>query len=316
MSWKLNLQKKIATSVLAHIGNTPLVQFHNLTQHLPKGIKIYAKAEYLNPGGSIKDRPALQMVLDGLESGALKEGKTILDSTSGNTGIALAMIGAILGIKVELCIPENVSQERKKRLLAYGAKLIYTSPLEGSDGAIIKAREIYKANPQKYFKPDQYNNLSNPKAHFLHTGPEIWEQTQGKVSHFIATIGTTGTIMGTGKFLKQQNSNIQIIAAEPNDAFHGLEGLKHMASSIVPSIYDQSKLDDIIPIPTMEAYAMVREICRQDAHFIGQSAGGAVWATLQLANKLVAQGIEEATITTVLCDGGDRYYSARLWDDV
>ena len=304
----------IKDTILSTIGNTPLVPLLNVTKHLPKGIKIWAKMEYLNPGGSVKDRAGLQMILDGIKSGQLTKDKTILDSTSGNTGIALALIGGILGYSVELCVPANVSNERKLRLKAHGAKIIYSSPLEGSDGAIIEARKIYESNPTKYFKPDQYNNQSNPKAHYLSTGPEIWQQTQGKVSHFVATIGTSGTIMGTNRYLKEVNPNIKVYAAEPEHAFHGLEGLKHMSSSIVPGIYNPNEFDGIIPIPTEPSYAMAQELAKTEGHFVGQSAGAAVWGSLFLAEKLAKEGVKEANIVTILCDGGDKYYSKGLWD--
>ena len=300
-------------SVLSTIGNTPLVKLRHVSSDLPSNIEIYAKMEYLNPGGSIKDRAAMQMVMDGIKSQKLTKDKVILDSTSGNTGIALAMIGSVLGLRVELCVPANISQERKTRLNAYSANLIYTSPLEGSDGAIIEANKVFENNPDKYFKPDQYSNPSNPKAHFLHTGPEIWEQTEKQVTHFVATLGTTGTIMGTGAFLKSKRTDIQVWGAEPDDAFHGLEGLKHMDSSIVPAIYDKSQLDGIISVPTLDAYKMSRELCH-DGHFVGQSSGAAVWASLELARRLIEQNVKQAKIVTILCDGGDRYYSTRLWD--
>ena len=309
-----DLKSKIDKSIIAAIGNTPLVKLQNITGHLPMGIEIWVKMESHNPGGSVKDRPARQMILDGLESGALTHDKVILDSTSGNTGIALALLGSALGFKVELVMPANVSQERKSKVKAYGADVVYSSPLEGSDGAIIKAREIYESDKAKYFKPDQYNNPSNPKAHYLTTGPEIWEQTKGRVSHFVATIGTSGTIMGTGRFLKEKNPDIQIIAAEPDDAFHGLEGLKHMESSLVPGIFHKEKLDRIIPIPTEPSYEMARNLARSEGIFPGQSAGGAVWASMHLAEELSAQGVKEAIIVSVICDSGDKYFSKGMWD--
>ena len=309
------LKKKVKRhTLLSSIGNTSLVQLTKITAHLPSGIQIWAKMENRNPGGSIKDRAALQMILDGIESGELTPDKVILDSTSGNTGIALAMIASVIDCPVELCIPENVSRERKDRLNAHGAKIIYTSPMEGSDGAIIEANEYFKKNPERYFKPDQYGNPSNPKAHYLTTGPEVWDQTQGKVTHFVATLGTTGTIMGTGRFLKEKNESIQIIAAEPDDAFHGLEGLKHMKSSIIPPIFKPDSIDEFIPIPTEPSYEMSRRLAREEGHFVGQSAGGAVWASLQLAERLADEKAREARIVTVLCDGGDKYYSKGLWE--
>ena len=304
----------IKNTILETIGNTPLVPLLNITKHLSQDIKIWVKMEYRNPGGSVKDRAALRMILDGIISGKLTKDKVILDSTSGNTGIALALIGGVLGYKVELCVPANVSNERKLRLKAHGAKIIYSSPLEGSDGAIIEARKLYEANPEKYFKPDQYNNISNPQAHYLTTGPEIWEQTKGEVTHFVATLGTTGTIMGTSRYLKEVNPNIQVFAAEPDDAFHGLEGLKHMASSIVPGIYNPQELDGIIPVPTEPSYNMAHRLAVEEGQFVGQSAGAAVWSSLYLAEKLEKEGVKKANIVTILCDGGDKYYSKGLWD--
>lgn len=300
-------------TVLKLIGNTPLIRLNKVTSHLPDSIQIYAKLEGVNPGGSIKDRPALQMILDGLRERKLTKDKVILDSTSGNTGIGLAMVGAVLGYAVELCVPANASMERKARLSAYGANVVYTDPLEGSDGAILKAREIFNANPNKYFKPDQYSNLSNPKAHMLSTGPEIWQQTEQKVSHFVASIGTTGTIMGVGRFLKKMNSAIEVHASEPDDAFHGLEGLKHMASSLVPEIYKPEELDGIIATPTDPAYEMARRLAHEEGLFLGQSSGGAAWAAIHLAERLVKQGVSEATIVTIFPDSGDKYYSKGLW---
>lgn len=301
-------------TILETIGNTPLIRLNRMTEHLSEGISVYGKLEGVNPGGSVKDRPALQMIYEGLESGELRPGKTILDSTSGNTGIALAMIGSVLGYPVELCIPSNVSSERKQRILAYGARPVYTSPMEGSDGAIVKAREMFEKEPDKYFKPDQYSNEANPRAHYLTTGPELWRQTEGRITHFIATIGTSGTVMGTGRYLKEKNPGIQVIAAEPDDAFHGLEGLKHMESSIVPGIFHREEVDDTIPIPTEESYEKTRELARKEGIFAGQSSGGALWAALHLAEKLSSEGVREAHIVTVLCDSGDKYYSKNLWD--
>ena len=216
------------SSVLHLVGNTPLFELTKVTTGLSPRVRVFTKLEGFNPGGSVKDRAALKMVAEGLRTGALTPGKTIIDSTSGNTGIALALVGAVLGYPVELVIPENVSIERKKIIAAYGAKMIYSSPLEGSDGAMRLCRQILHETPERYFKPDQYFNTANPQAHYETTGPEIWRQTQGQVTHFVAGIGTSGTIMGTGRYLKEQNPQIQIIAVEPDDAFHGLEGLKHM----------------------------------------------------------------------------------------
>jgi cysteine synthase B len=271
-------------------------------------VRIWVKLEGFNPGGSVKDRPALRMIQEGLRRGELRPGKTIIDSTSGNTGIALAMLGAAFGYPVELVIPANVSKERRQIIEAYGAVAIESDPMEGSDGAIRLCREVIKQNPDRYFKPDQYSNEANPLAHFETTGPEIWEQTQGRVTHFLATIGTSGTVMGTGRYLKQRNSNIQILAVEPDDAFHGLEGLKHMASSIVPKIYHEEQLDGKIPAPTDEAYDMVYRLGREEGLLVGQSSGAAAWAALRIARTL-----DEGEVVTLFPDSGDKYLSTNLW---
>ena len=266
------------------------------------------KLEGFNPGGSVKDRPALRMIQEGFRRGDLRPGKTIIDSTSGNTGIALAMLGAAFGYPVELVIPANVSKERRQIIEAYGAVAIESDPMEGSDGAIRLCREVIKKNPDRYFKPDQYSNEANPLAHFETTGPEIWEQTQGRVTHFLATIGTSGTVMGTGRYLKQRNRNVQILAVEPDDAFHGLEGLKHMARSIVPAIYHEEELDGKVPAPTDEAYDMVYRLGREEGLLVGQSSGAAAWAALK-----VAQTLDEGELVTLFPDFGDKYLSTNLW---
>jgi len=295
-------------SILDLIGNTPLVQISRITEGLPSAVRIFAKLEGANPGGSVKDRPALQMVQDGIRTGKLRPGKTIIDSTSGNTGIALAMIGRVLNYPVELVVPANVSAERKQILHAYGAQVTYSDPLEGSDGAIRLCRTILAANPEKYFKPDQYFNPMNSQAHYENTGPEIFRQTDGKITHFVAGIGTGGTIMGTGRYLKEKNRAIRVIAVEPDDALHGLEGLKHMASSIVPGIYHEEELDEKMPIGTDDAYAMVYRLSQEEGILVGQSAGAAMFAALKLARKL-----RSGTIVTIFPDFGDKYLSTNLW---
>jgi S-sulfo-L-cysteine synthase (O-acetyl-L-serine-dependent) len=295
-------------SALQLVGNTPLVEIRRVRDGVAPGVRIFGKLEGFNPGGSVKDRPALKMVEDGLARGALVPGKTILDSTSGNTGIALAMVGAALGYPVELVMPENVSKERKQVVAAFGAKVVYSDPLEGSDGAIRLCRKILAENPDRYFKPDQYNNPANSLAHFETTGPEIWRQTDGRVTHFVAGIGTSGTIMGTGRFLKSQNPRVQIVAAEPEDAFHGLEGLKHMASSIVPGIYQEGELDLKLGISTEEAYDMVYRLGREEGLLLGQSCGAAHVAALQVARQL-----REGTVVVLYPDFGDRYLSTKMW---
>jgi len=295
-------------SALQIVGNTPLVELRKLRDGVPPGVRLLGKLEGFNPGGSVKDRPALKMIEDGLARGLLVSGKTILDSTSGNTGIALAMVGAALGYPVELVMPGNVSKERKQVVAAFGAKAIYSDPLEGSDGAIRLCRKILAENPERYFKPDQYNNPANSLAHYETTGPEIWRQTAGRVTHFVAGIGTGGTVMGTGRYLKEQNPAVQVIAAEPEDAFHGLEGLKHMASSIVPGIYHEEELDLKIGVPTEEAYNMVYRLGREEGLLLGQSCGAAYLAALQVARTL-----REGTVVVLFPDFGDRYLSTNLW---
>ena len=301
-------EPKKVESVLDLIGDTPLLEIRKLAEGLPSSVRIFAKLEGCNPGGSVKDRAALRMVQEGIRSGKLKAGKTILDSSSGNTGIALAMIGRVLGYPVELVIPENVSRERKQIIHAYGAKVVYSDALEGSDGAIRLCRKILQENSDRYFKPDQYFNPMNPQAHYETTGPEIYRQTQQEITHFIAGIGTGGTLMGTGRYLKERNPGIRIIAVEPDDALHGLEGLKHMASSIVPGIYHEDELDEKIPVSTEDAYAMVYRLSQEEGILVGQSSGAAMFATLKLARKLRA-----ATLVTVFPDFGDKYLTTNLW---
>jgi cysteine synthase B len=295
-------------SILDLIGNTPLLEITNITHGLPADVKIYAKLEGMNPGGSVKDRPAWRMVQEGMKTGKLRAGKTILDSTSGNTGIALAMIGSVLHYPVELVMPGNVSAERKQIINAYGAKVTYSDPMEGSDGAIRLCREILHADPEKYFKPDQYFNPMNPQAHYENTGPEIYRQTNGAVTHFVAGIGTGGTIMGTGRYLKEVNPKIRIIAVEPDDALHGLEGLKHMATSIVPGIYHEEELDEKMPVSTEDAYSMVYRLSQEEGVLVGQSSGAALFAAIKLARKLPG-GI----IVTIFPDFGDKYLTTNLW---
>ncbi len=300
------VEKHLRRSVIEEIGNTPLLRLYD--EQIPPGVEVYAKLEFFNPGGSVKDRPALRMIEDGERSGALQPGKIILDSTSGNTGIAYAMIGAAKGYRVRLAMPANVSQERKAILAAYGAEVILTDPGELSDGAILEARRIYEQTPDLYFKPDQYNNPSNWQAHRDTTAPEIWYQTQERVTHFVATIGTSGTVMGTGYGLKALNPDIQVLAVEPADAFHGIEGLKHMESSIVPGIYDEDYLDGKIPVETEDAYEATVALPRQIGVLVGQSSGAAYWAALQIAKDL-RQGV----VVTVFCDGGDKYMTTPMW---
>ena len=292
-------------SLIEAIGNTPLLRLRD--PELPSRVEVYAKLEYFNPGGSVKDRPARRMIEDGEHSGELRPGRIILDSTSGNTGIAYAMIGAAKGYRVRLAMPANVSQERKAVLAAYGAEVIFTDPGELSDGAILEARRIYEENPDLYFKPDQYNNPSNWKAHRDTTAPEIWKQTQGRITHFVATIGTSGTVMGTGRGLKALNPDIEVIAVEPT-AFHGIEGLKHMGSSIVPEIYREDFLDHKITADTEVAYDTTLRLPREIGVLVGQSSGAAYWAAIEVAKQL-----DEGVVVTIFCDGGDKYMSTPMW---
>ncbi len=295
-------------SILDLIGNTPLLELQNIPLGLPPRVRIFAKLEGFNPGGSVKDRPALKMVQEGIRTGKLQPGKTILDSTSGNTGIALAMIGRVLGYPVELVIPANVSVERKAIIHAYGAKVTYSDPLEGSDGAIQLCRKILAEAPENYFKPDQYFNPMNAQAHYETTGPEIYRQTRQAVTHLVAGIGTGGTIMGTGRYLKEMNPGIKIIAVEPDDPLHGLEGLKHMASSIVPGIYHEEQLDGKIPLATDDAYAMVYRLSQEEGVLVGQSSGAAMVAALKVGRTL-----KEGTVVTLFPDFGDKYLTTNLW---
>jgi cysteine synthase B len=294
-------------SILEQIGNTPLLRFANIAKEFDH-VEVYGKAEWFNPGGSVKDRPALRMIEEGERSGALTRDKVILDSSSGNTGIAYALIGAVKGYRVELAVPRNVSQERKRILQAYGADVIYTDPLAGSDGAIHEAHRRYAAAPEKYFMPDQYNNPANWQAHYDTTGPEIIEQTKGNVTHFVAGIGTSGTLMGTGRRLRAFNAGIQIAAVQPAEDLHGIEGLKHMETAIVPGIWDDGFPDLKLPVYTEEAYDMARRLAQEEGILVGQSSGAAVHAALDLARR-----IPEGVIVVILPDAGDRYFSTSLW---
>ncbi len=302
--------QRIGTSALDLIGNTPLIRLEKVTAELPTGVTLAAKAEWLNPGGSVKDRPALAMIRDGIARGVLTPRKTILEATSGNTGIALAMIGATLGYRVELCLPENASPERKRILNAYGATTILTDPMQGSDGAIREARRRYAADPERYFYSDQYSNDANWRAHYETTAPEIWAQTSGQVTHFVAGLGTSGTFMGTGRRLREYNSAIRLVAMQPDSPYHGLEGLKHMASAIVPPIYDADFADEQVVVPTEDAYAMVKRLAREEGLLVGISAAANVVASLAIARNLIS-----GTVVTIFCDGADKYLSERFWDE-
>ena len=305
---------KYGSRPLAQVGNTPLLRFDSLTREWPH-IQILGKAEWANPGGSVKDRAALNIIESASRSGALGPGKRLLDATSGNTGIAYAMIGAARGIPLTLCVPANVSIERKRILAAYGAEVIWTDPLEGSDGAIRKAQEIYAAHPGKYFYADQYSNDANWLAHYHGTAAEIWAQTEGAVTHFVAGLGTSGTFVGTTRRLKEFNPAIQAISFQPDSAFHGMEGLKHMATAIVPRIYDSSLADASLEVSTEAAYDMVKRIARTEGVLLGTSAGAALVASLKVAQQLSAKANESATIVTVLPDSADKYLSEKFWSE-
>ncbi len=301
----------IVPSIVDLVGGTPLIRLRHIEPRA--GVEIWAKAEFMNPGGSVKDRAALQMMKDGIESGAITRDKILIDSTSGNTGVAYSLMGAALGYRVALVLPANVSVARKQITRAYGTELIFSSPMEGSDGAIRLVRELVDREPDKYFYPDQYSNDANPRAHYLTTGVEILEQTRGRVSHFVTGIGTSGTVMGTGRRLKESNPNIQVVAVEPDDALHGLEGLKHMPSSIVPAIWRPSEcVDRILPMNTDDAWDMSERLLREEGLFVGHSGGGAVAGALKVARELPPS--EEAVIVTILPDRGDRYFAPVKWE--
>ncbi len=309
-----------ATEIVDLIGYTPLIRLRRVTRHLPDSIEIYGKAEWFNPGGSVKDRPAWNIVRTAIERGELRGGKRLLDATSGNTGIAFAMIGAALGFGVTLCMPANVSTERKRILKAYGAEVIYTDPLESSDGAIRKARALYAQHPDRYYYADQYSNPANWQAHYETTGVEIWQQTEGRITHFVAGLGTTGTFVGVGRRLREYRRDIQLIALQPDSPFHGLEGLKHLETAIVPGIYDPTLADANLAISTEDAYAMARRLAREEGLLVGVSAAAAVVGSLRVAEAILrdaeTRGIEpHAVIVTILCDSADKYLSERFWDD-
>jgi cysteine synthase B len=299
-------------AVLGRIGNTPLIALDELTRDLPT-VRLLGKAEWYNPGGSVKDRAAANIVSEARRSGKLAPGKILLDSTSGNTGIAYAMLGAALKFPVTLCVPENVSDERKRILQAYGANIIFTDPGEGSDGAIRIARQMAERQPDVYFYADQYSNDANWRAHYLTTANEIWEQTTGRVTHFVSMLGTTGTFVGTTRRLKELNPQVRFISLQPDSAFHGIEGAKHLPSAMVPGIYDSSLADENIEIATEDAHAMARRLAREHGLLVGVSAAAAVVGCLRVAESLSKE--EPATIVTVLCDSGDKYLSERFWTE-
>jgi cysteine synthase B len=297
---------------LERIGNTPLLRLARIGRDLPT-VEILGKAEWLNPGGSVKDRAAANIVAQARAAGKLTSGKILLDSTSGNTGIAYAMIAAAQGFPVTLCMPENVSVERKRILRAYGADIIYTDPADGSDGAIRKARELAAERPDLYFYADQYSNDANWQAHYHGTGNEIWQQAEGRITHFVAMLGTSGTFVGTARRLMELNPRVRCISLQPDSAFHGIEGTKHMASAIVPKIYDPSLADEDLGISTEDAYAMARRLAREEGLLVGVSSAGAIVGCMQIARRLRKD--EHAVIVAILPDSGDKYLSERFWEE-
>jgi S-sulfo-L-cysteine synthase (O-acetyl-L-serine-dependent) len=294
-------------TVLNLVGNTPLIRIHAFEDRYPD-LEVYAKAEWFNPGGSVKDRAALAMVEDGERRGALTRDKVLIDATSGNTGVAYALVGAAKGYRIKLVMPANVSDERKELVAAYGAEIVFSDEMEGSDGAIRLCRELIEVDPDRYFYPDQYNNPANPLAHYHGTGVEILEQTDGRVTYFVAGLGTTGTFVGTARRLKEHDPSIGVIAVQPESGFHGLEGLKHLPSSIVPGIWDPSLADEVWGAPTEAAYDLARKLARTEGLLVGHSCGAALWGVEQLAAR-VSRGV----VVTIFPDGGDRYLSTGLY---
>ncbi|MGE3511674.1 MAG: PLP-dependent cysteine synthase family protein [Vicinamibacterales bacterium] len=307
MSSSPSVTDRAASSVCDLIGRTPLVRLRHFERETP-GVELYAKAEWQNPGGSVKDRAAYRMILDGEKSGRLRPGLTIVDATSGNTGIAYAMVGAARGYQVKLCLPENASPERKLILRAFGVELVLTDPLEGTDGAIREVRRMVAEDPDRYFYPDQYSNDSNWRAHFDTTGPEIIEQTGGRITHFVAGLGTSGTFMGTGRALRRFNPDVRLTSFQPDSPFHGLEGLKHMATAMVPRIYDPTLADEDLGISSEDAYTLVRRLAREEGLLVGISSGAALAAALMVARRL-----SEGVVVTVFPDGAEKYFSESFW---
>jgi S-sulfo-L-cysteine synthase (O-acetyl-L-serine-dependent) len=299
---------RTASSIVDLIGNTPLIRLSRFESGL-RNVELYAKAEWKNPGGSVKDRAAARMIADGERSGALTRDKIILDATSGNTGIAYAMIAAARGYRVRLCVPENVTPERKRILHAYGAEIVFTDPMEGSDGAIVRAKTMYAAEPDIYFYADQYNNAGNWRAHYDTTAPEVMKQTGGRVTHFVAGLGTSGTFVGAGRRLREVKPSIRLISVQPDSPLHGLEGLKHMETAIVPGIYDPALADEDLGVGTEEAFELTRQLAREGL-FVGISSGGNLAGALR-----VARAASDAVIVVIFPDGGEKYLSERFWDE-
>ena len=311
--WLSGVERRYGSALLDRIGNTPLIRLDSVVRRLP-GVTLLAKAEWVNPGGSVKDRAAAAMVRKALADGSLRKGKTLLDATSGNTGIAFAMLGASLGFPVRLAMPANVSPERKRILQAYGAKVEWTDPDQGSDGAIRRARELAANEPDQYCYMDQYSNPENWRAHYEGTGPEIWRQSGGTLTHFVAGLGTSGTFMGTVRRLKELNPEIHAVSVQPDSPFNGLEGLKHMATALVPAIYDPTLADRNVEVETEAAYAMVKRLAREAGLLVGISAAAAVVASERIAEEEEAAG-RAATIVTVLPDSAEKYLSERFWEE-
>ena len=308
------LGETLGHTLVERIGNTPLLRLDALTRDLP-GVALLGKAEWYNPGGSVKDRAAANIVAEACRTGQLRPGKILLDSTSGNTGIAYAMLGSAEGFPVALCMPENVSPERKQILQGYGANILYTDPADGSDGAIRMARELAARHPDKYFYADQYSNEANWKAHYYGTANEVWQQTQGRITHFVSMLGTSGTFVGTTRRLRELNPRVRCISLQPDSSFHGIEGAKHMPSAIVPKIYDPALADENIEISTEDAYAMARQLSRRAGLLVGISAAAALVGCLRIARALPIKKGQEAVIVTILCDSGEKYLSERFWTE-
>jgi cysteine synthase B len=307
-----NGSRRLGLNALDRVGNTPLLRLERVASDLPE-VELLGKAEWYNPGGSVKDRAASRIIAEAQRTGQLTPGKMLLDSTSGNTGIAYAMIGAARGIPITLCMPENVSPERKRILQAYGANILYTDPGEGSDGAIRMARELYAKHPDLYYYADQYSNDANWQAHYHGTANEIWQQTEGRITHFVSMLGTSGTFMGTSRRLKELNPNVRCVSLQPDSPFHGIEGAKHMATAIVPKIYDAQLADEDLGIATEDAYKMAIRLAREEGLLVGISAAAAVVGCLKVAER--RKKGEQAVIVTILCDSGDKYLSERFWSE-
>ena len=299
-------------SVVDAVGNTPLLRLRHIDRDTP-GVKIYLKLEYMNPGGSVKDRPALRMILDAIEDGRMTKDRILIDSTSGNTGVAYSLYGAALGYRVALVMPSNVSKPRKDITQAFGTELIFSDPMEGSDGAIRLVKQVVADNPDKYFYPDQYSNPSNPKAHYLGTGAEILDQVGDEITHFVAGLGTSGTCMGTTRRMREHHRKVHCVAVEPAEALHGLEGLKHMGSSIVPPIFDPKTPDEILPVGTEDGWDMSDRLAEQEGLHVGHSTGANVAGAVVMAKRLVAEK-REGCVVAIACDRGDRYFAPMKWE--